>query len=59
MFVFTACERKQCVNITIKDDSDNEEEEMFYISLESPPHLHPNISLNPAHGEVIITDNDG
>ena len=58
--MFEACERLQCVNVTIKDDDEDEPKENFFFTLqETPAGLHPNIDLDPTDGEVLICDNDG
>ena len=50
------CERRQCVNITIVDDTVVESLESFAVTLENN---YTWVAIYPADGEVKITDNDG
>ena len=47
------------MNVTIVDDLVDEPEENFFYTLERTPGLHPNISLDPTLGEIVIEDDDG
>ena len=58
--MFSECQRRKCVNVTIVDDSKNEPNKNFIYHLEETPvGLHPNIDLRPVDGEIVIEDNDG
>ena len=57
--MFRECEEERCVNVSIVDDLEDEPEESFFFILERTPDLHPNITLDPAIGEIFIVDNDG
>ena len=59
LLAFSACETRQCVNMTIVDDFEVEPNEDFLYTLERAPGLNLDIRLNPVEGEVIIFDNDG
>ena len=50
------CEKRQCVNITIVDDTVVESQESFAVTLENNDTW---VTLHPAGGQVRITDNDG
>ena len=56
---FPACETEQCVNVTIIDDEVLENVESFDVTLERTPGLDMRITLDPVHGVVEITDEDG
>ena len=56
---FPACDTRQCENITIVDDSEDELVEEFDVTLERTIGLDPRISLNPVDARVVIHDNDG
>ena len=56
---FEACEIRQCVALTIVDDSEFElNENLFYI-LERTPGLNSNIELTQTQGEIEILNDDG
>ena len=56
ILMFAACETRLCVGITIVDDTENEPNETFSISLERTPFLHDRITLRPVNGEILIID---
>ena len=56
---FDECDIRQCVEIIIVDDLILEMEETLSFTLTRTEDLHPNITLNPTHGDIIIQDNDG
>ena len=56
---FAACETRQCVNITIVDDSVEEPVEEFDVTLERTMGLNPRIRLRPVDARVVIHDDDG
>ena len=56
---FDACETRSCVNVTIVDDSVDEQTEVFAVTLRSSVGLDSRIRLNPVDGVIEITDNDG
>ena len=57
--MFDVCETQRCVNLTIEDDSVDESEETFRVSLERTPDLDSRIILDPVDGEIVIVDDDG
>ena len=55
--MFGACEIRNCVNITIRDDEVDElDTEFFTYHLRS---LDPRIELDPVDRRIEIVDNDG
>ena len=56
---FAECETRQCVNVSIVDDSVDEPEEKFSCTLGRTPSLDPRITLEPSAAEVIIIDGYG
>ena len=59
ILTFPACETKQCVNITIVDDSVEEPVEEFDVTLEGTIGLDSRIRLNPVDARVLIHDDEG
>ena len=59
ILMFDVCETQRCVNVTIVDDSVDEPEEKFRVSLERTPDLDSRITLEPVDGEIVIVDDDG
>ena len=59
LLLFTACQRRSCVNVTIIEDGILENEELFNVTLERTPGLDDRITLDPINGVVQINDNDG
>ena len=58
--MFGTCQTKQCVNVTIVDDVEDEPDESFFYTLTRPPGgLDSRITLNPTLGEILIRDNEG
>ena len=57
--MFSACETRHCVSVTILNDFDDEPDENFFYTLERTPDLHPNIDLDPVLAEIVIVDDDG
>ena len=55
---FGACERKQCVNVTIIDDEELEYTETFTIGLEKPHRFGNELELSSSIKVINITDND-
>ena len=64
---FNKCQNKSCVPINITNDAEIEKkvetfaitlESVFAITLERIPDLDERIKLDPAYGEINITDND-
>ena len=53
---FAACETRQCVNVTIVDDTPNEPVDVFDITLERTLGLDTRISLDPVDARVVIYD---
>ena len=56
---FTACETRQCVNVTIVSDLVNEPVEEFDVTLERTIGLDTRISLQPVGARVVIHNNEG
>ena len=56
---FNRCARRECVVVSIIDDTTLENSETFHITLERTPGLSSDITLDPVNGVVEITDNDG
>ena len=50
---------RQCVNVNIVNDLENELEENFYYSLEMNTDLSTYIGLHQPNGEIVIVDDDG
>ena len=59
ILMFVACDTRECVNVTIVDDAEDEPNENFYFILNTTTDLHLSIDLAPVEGEIIIFDNDG
>ena len=59
LVMFGACEKRQCVNVTIVDDFEDELNEIFIYTLEGGPGVTSDIRLNPSAGVIEIVDNDG
>ena len=53
---FLACEKSNCVSITIVNDNEQENTDTFDITLERSPDLNSNIRLGTVHGVIEITD---
>ena len=53
---FAACETRQCVNVTIVDDTPNEPVEEFDVTLGRTVGLDIRISLLPMDARVVIYD---
>ena len=58
-FVFGACDKRVCVNLTITNDELLEETEIFMVTLERKPDLDRRIILEPVTAEINIIDDDG
>ena len=56
---FDACDRRECVNVTIVDDIQLEPVENLTYHLASTPGLDPSITIDPVDGVIEIVDNDG
>ena len=56
---FGACDRRQCVNVTITDDDVVEETEIVEATLERLSDTDDRIILAPAIAKVVVTDDDG
>ena len=56
---FNECEEKSCANATILDDEILENLETFNVTLARTVGLDSRITLDPVHGVIEITDNDG
>lgn len=52
--MFNACETRHCVNVTIVDDFETDQDENFSYILERTSSLHSNIELYPVEGQIII-----
>ena len=54
-------QRRSCVNITITDDMQVEQDEIFCVSLEETPGLHENILIHSSfvdRGDIVILNDD-
>ena len=58
ILMFDACDTRHCVDITIVNDTNDEPDEMFAVTLERTPGLNDRITLDPVDGVVIIIDDD-
>ena len=56
---FQPCDQQQCVNVSITDDLINESEERFAVCLTLSDDNPPYLTLGPAAGDIVITDDDG
>ena len=59
LLLFAACQRRSCVNVTIINDEQVENDELFNVTLERTPGLDDRITLNPINGVIQINDDDG
>ena len=55
---FKACDRRHCVNITILNDTQVENDEIFHVNLERTIGLNRTIKLDPIEGIIQIEEND-
>ena len=56
---FSACENQSCMDIIIVDDTLNEQDETFNVTLERTLGLIENITLHPVDTVIEIIDDDG
>ena len=56
---FSACDNRSCEDIFIVDDTLNEQDEAFNVTLERTPGLNENITLHPVDTVIEIIDDDG
>ena len=56
---FAACDIRRCVDVPIINDTVDEPDEMFAVTLERTPGLNDRITLDPVDGVVIIIDDEG
>ena len=54
ILMFSACERRKCVNVTIAYDQVVELDEFFTYQLKRTVSLDPRIELNPINGQIVI-----
>ena len=59
VLAFNACQRRQCLNVSIVDDLVLENTERFSVLLTRTADLDQRITLDPVNGVVDILDNDG
>ena len=60
ILMFGTCQTKQCLNVTIVDDFEDELDEDFFYTLTRPPGgLDSRITLSPTLGEILIRNDDG
>ena len=59
LWMFKACETRQCINVTIEDDNVSELTEFFSGNLLRTDGLDERITLHPNTTSIEITDNDG
>ena len=50
---------RQCVNLNIVNDFEDEPDQNFYYTLEMNPDLNTYIGLHQRNGEIVIVDDDG
>ena len=50
---------RQCVNVKIGNDFENEPDQNFYYTLEITSDLNTYIGLHQMNGEIVIVDDDG
>ena len=58
ILMFSACEIRQCLNVTVFEDQVLEETEFFNAVLNRTDNLDTRITLNPVNAVVDIIDND-
>ena len=56
--MFAACETRQCVNVTIKDDGIPEQMESFSVTLERTSALDVRVRLDPVDAQIEIIDSN-
>ena len=54
--MFERCAIRQCVNLSIVDDTVPEETEYFTVKIGRSLNLHPNINLRPTEANITISD---
>ena len=59
ILMFDACNTRHCVDVTSVNDTVDEPDEMFGITLERTPGLNDKITLDPVDGDITIVDDDG
>ena len=59
ILTFAACETRRCVDVPIMNDTDDEPDEMFGITLERTPGLNDRITLDPVDRVVTINGDSG
>ena len=57
--LFSPCDRRICVNLTVENDETLEKTESFEVTLERTPGLDHRILLAPVTAEINIIDDDG
>ena len=57
--MFSSCDVRKCINVTIENDDITEQNETFSVSLQRTATLDSRITLNPKSATVHITDDDG
>ena len=50
---------RQCVNLNIVNDFEDEPDQNLYYTREMNPDLNTYIGLHPMNGEIVIVDDDG
>ena len=58
ILMFGACDTRECVNVTIVDDTEDEQDEDLVYNLTRTLGLNPNIILDPVNGVIEIEDDD-
>ena len=59
MLMFSECEKKRCINVSILQDLVDEPDEFFTFHLNRTTDLSPHIDLYPVNGRIEIVDDDG
>ena len=56
---FGACQKRNCVDVTIINDTVLENTETFTVNLQKPPYLGNEFTVDPSSEVVAIVDDDG
>ena len=56
---FRACQKRNCVDVIIINDTVLEDTETFSVNLQKPPYLSNKFTVDPSSEVVSIMDDDG
>ena len=59
ILMFGACDTRECINVPIVDDTEDEQDEYLVYNLTRTLGLNPNIILDPVNGVIEIVDDEG